>query len=158
MCRLRLGVTFTNVYSVRVANESICENCGFEETISHLLCDHPRFSGTRKELGAALDRLERRPLSEERVLGHWPGPSSTRKSVNALLRFLRMRGLREGLSAVLLLFSLFLFVVYPFCSLPLTLSPQYKAASRSQRCLTSLSFLLSFLLLLLFLDIFNQGR
>uniref|UniRef100_L7LY72 ribonuclease H n=1 Tax=Rhipicephalus pulchellus TaxID=72859 RepID=L7LY72_RHIPC len=99
LCRLWLGVAFTNAYSFRIgmASSPTCDNCSCEETIAHLLCECPRFKAPRKELSKVFDRLDNRPLSEEKVLGHWSKPSSARKALRALLRFLRTTSLRDRL-------------------------------------------------------------
>ena len=99
LCRLWLGVAFTNAYSylLGMANNSTCNHCSCEETISHLLCECPRFSAPRQELSNALDKLDNRPMSEQRVLGPWPSRSSAQKALKALLRFLRTTGLRDRL-------------------------------------------------------------
>uniref|UniRef100_A0A131YXR6 Tick transposon n=1 Tax=Rhipicephalus appendiculatus TaxID=34631 RepID=A0A131YXR6_RHIAP len=72
LCRLWLGVAFTNAYSflIGMASTSTCNNCSCEETIAHLLCECTRFNAPRRELTEALDRLDDRPLSEQRILEH----------------------------------------------------------------------------------------
>lgn len=91
LCRLWLGVAFTNAYSFRIgmADSPACDNCGCEETIKHLLCDCPRYNVARKVLATALEKLDDRPFSEDKVLGHWSRRVSALKALRALLKFLR---------------------------------------------------------------------
>ncbi|XP_070384470.1 uncharacterized protein, partial [Dermacentor albipictus] len=99
LCRLWLGVAFTNSYSFRIgmADSPACDTCGCEETIAHLLCDCPRYNVQRKVLVTVLEKLDNRPFTEEKVLGHWSRRVSPLKALRALLKFLRTSDLCERL-------------------------------------------------------------
>lgn len=100
LCRLWLGVAFTNAYSylIGMAARAECETCGTSETIRHVLCECPRYSAERKKLSSALRNLDsRRPFSEEKILCHWPSQSSAQKATKELLRFLRATNLNTRL-------------------------------------------------------------
>lgn len=100
LCRLWLGVAFTNAYSylIGMAVSDACDVCDTPETIRHVLCECPRFSSERRQLSSALQKIDsRRPFSEEKILGHWPSPSSTHKATKALLCFLKATDLYKRL-------------------------------------------------------------
>uniref|UniRef100_L7LSY4 ribonuclease H n=1 Tax=Rhipicephalus pulchellus TaxID=72859 RepID=L7LSY4_RHIPC len=99
LCRLWLGVAFTKAYTtlIGVTDSSVCEVCGTEEDIDHLLCRCPRFASERRTLSAVMRRLDDRPLSVQMLLEHRPHRSSANKAVKALLCFLRTTGLCERL-------------------------------------------------------------
>lgn len=95
LCRLWLGVAFTKAFAFRIGMEdsAACGHCGSDETIEHVLCHCPRYSVQRRQLAAALARLDDRPLSEQSVLERRHDLCAHRKSVKALLNFLRGSGL-----------------------------------------------------------------
>lgn len=100
LCRLWLGMAFTNAYSflIGMAASDECEVCGTPETIRHLSCDCPRYSSERKMLSSTLCSLDsRRTFSEEKILCHWPSPSTAHKATRALMRFLRATNLNRRL-------------------------------------------------------------
>uniref|UniRef100_L7M3W2 Putative tick transposon n=1 Tax=Rhipicephalus pulchellus TaxID=72859 RepID=L7M3W2_RHIPC len=99
LCRMWLGVAFTNAYShlIGMANSAACNSCGREETIEHILCHCPSYQTHRRVLGAKLDRLDARPLSEKKILGPWSTASDMHKATKALLSYLKATGLHERL-------------------------------------------------------------
>lgn len=99
LCRLWLGVAFTKAYSALIGtiDSATCEMCDTDETLDHLLCHCPRFVEERKTLAETLRQLDDRPLSIQTLLEHRPHRSSAHKALKALLRFLKMTGLRERL-------------------------------------------------------------
>lgn len=99
LCRLRIGVSFTNSYSflIGMADSANCSTCGVEETTRHLLCDCPRYDDERIALRTALGHLDDRPFTEEKILGPWPRASAMCRATKALLRFLKNTGLYDRL-------------------------------------------------------------
>lgn len=99
LCRLWLGVAFTNAYSHRMgmAESPMCDSCMCEETIEHLLCTCPRYDVQRLSLRTTLNRLDSRPFSESKILGPWLHPSLAQKALRALVLYLKCTGLRDRL-------------------------------------------------------------
>uniref|UniRef100_L7LW97 Putative tick transposon n=1 Tax=Rhipicephalus pulchellus TaxID=72859 RepID=L7LW97_RHIPC len=82
---------------LRRADTAACDHCSGDETIQHILCECPQYCLQRQSLCNALDKLDDRTLSEERILRHRPDLTSQKKAVQALLRFLHSTGLSERL-------------------------------------------------------------
>uniref|UniRef100_L7M0C3 Putative tick transposon n=1 Tax=Rhipicephalus pulchellus TaxID=72859 RepID=L7M0C3_RHIPC len=99
LCRMWLGVAFTNAYSclIGMASSAACNICACEETLEHILCHCPSYQAQRRGMEAKLRHLYSRPLTEKKILGPWPTVSHMRKATKALLCFLRTTGLHERL-------------------------------------------------------------
>uniref|UniRef100_A0A131YZP8 Tick transposon n=1 Tax=Rhipicephalus appendiculatus TaxID=34631 RepID=A0A131YZP8_RHIAP len=95
LCRLRLGVAFTNAYSFKIemADNAECNDCAVDETIEHILCCCPTYANERLHLRTALHQLDGSVFTVEKVLGPWGCPSQLHKATKALLRFLKDTGL-----------------------------------------------------------------
>lgn len=87
LCRLWLGVAFTNAYALRIvmADTVACERCGNKETIGHIFCECPQYSAQRLSICNAPNKLDERPLSKERTLRRRRDTTSQKKELQALL-------------------------------------------------------------------------
>lgn len=59
-----------------------------KRTFAHL-CECPRFNLQTAEISATLDQLDRRPLMESKILGHWLTRISVRAAIKVVLPYFK---------------------------------------------------------------------
>ncbi|XP_064462323.1 uncharacterized protein LOC135372758 [Ornithodoros turicata] len=88
--RLRLGMAFTKAYKVKInlARDPLCTACKVPEDDNHVLLHCPQFDSQRAKLRQALQRMDTRPFTLEKILGAWPTHDQCHRAVKHLTTFL----------------------------------------------------------------------
>lgn len=94
--RIRLGVAFTQQYRHMIGCSDTspnCEYCQVPETLEHIFCVCPAYAQERQQLVSSIAKVDKRPLSDDFLLGPWPNANSAALITRAAIAFLQATGL-----------------------------------------------------------------